>query len=108
MSRTPTPYQTFIQNRLHQLREEHPNLRNVEYMQMAAREWTASKNNPQSATQNKKLNSQPEPKPETEQDKIEYQKFVDDRMAQICLERPNLRTKDYQNLIRQEWLDAKK
>ena len=96
-----TEYQLFIKNRMPLLREEYPNLTNIEYMRMVATEWTNRK---------KTSNVKPQTKSnvETIEDKKAYEAYVEKRMPEICESRPNLRTKDYQNLIRQEWLESKK
>lgn len=97
MSR-PSSYQEFIRNRMPTLRREHPNLENKEYMKMAGAEWTRLRSET-------KINK-PEPKFETIKDNAEYQKFVDTHIEKLRLDRPNLREKDYDNLIKRTWLES--
>ncbi len=41
--RAPTAYNNFMKEKMHELKESHPDLSNIERMSMAAKAWTESK-----------------------------------------------------------------
>ncbi|XWV25645.1 hypothetical protein QJ856_gp0108 [Tupanvirus deep ocean] len=128
-----TQYQSFMMEKLKDLRKKHPNLQNKEYMLMAAKEWAAHKkkhgitpssmvrktqhqkpsddsddSNNSSSESSSDSSSEEEVKSYSIRPMSAYQKFISEELQRQRKINPGLPNKEYMKLAAEAWNAHKK